>query len=101
MDRVAWTSPIDVLKLNFDIALFDSLEEEVLVVLLDWNGNVIRRFSGPLESSDANEIGVFALLVGCRELRTMGGYNFILEGNSFSAIQWGSGKSSYPWRLAD
>ena len=27
--------------------------------------------------------------------------NPILEGDSFSAIQWGSGKASHPWRLAD
>lgn len=25
----------------------------------------------------------------------------LIERDSFSAIQWGSGKASYPWRLAD
>ena len=28
----------------------------------------------------------------------MGGCNAIIEGDSFSAIQWGSRESSYPWR---
>lgn len=31
----------------------------------------------------------------------MGGINPILEGDSFLAIQWGSGKAIYLWRLAD
>ena len=30
----------------------------------------------------------------------MAGYGAILEGDSFSVIQWCS-SSSYPWRLAD
>lgn len=28
-------------------------------------------------------------------------YKAIIEGGSFSAIQWGSVKSPYPWRLVD
>ena len=31
----------------------------------------------------------------------MAGYGAILEGDSLSVIQWCSGSSSYPWRLAD
>lgn len=27
--------------------------------------------------------------------------NAIVAGDSFSAIQWGSGRSKWPWRLAD
>ena len=50
---------------------------------------------------DANEAELFALLIGCRELRKMGCVTVILEGNSFSVIQWCSGKSSFPWSLAD
>lgn len=44
---------------------------------------------------------MFALLVGCRELRQLGGYKAIIDGDYFSPIQWGSEKSSYPWILAD
>ena len=31
----------------------------------------------------------------------MGGYSAILEGDSFSVIQWCSRSFSYPWRLED
>ena len=43
----------------------------------------------------------FPLLVGCRELHSMGGYDAFLEGDSFPAIQWGLGKSFCPWILAE
>ena len=42
-----------------------------------------------------------ALLVGCHELRKLEGSKVIIEGDSFSAIQWSLGNCSYPWRLAD
>lgn len=38
------------------------------------------------------------LLVGCRELRRLEGFNALIGGDSFFAIQ--SSKASYPWRLA-
>lgn len=41
------------------------------------------------------------MLVGCRELRRLGGHNAIIEVDSFSAIQCGSGNACYPWRLVD
>ena len=62
---------------------------------------MVRSFSGSIDSSDANETELFAILIGCRELLQMVGYGAILEGDSFSAIQWCSGSSSYPWRLVD
>ena len=61
----------------------------------DWNGNDVRRFCGPFDGSDANA-EVFALPIGCRELSRLDGYKAIIEGDSFSTIQWGSGKSSHP-----
>lgn len=36
-----------------------------------------------------------------RELKRLGGYNAFIEGDSFSAIQWGSGLATCPWRLVD
>ena len=41
---------------------------------------------------------VYALLVGCRELWKLGGYKEIIEGDSFSAIQWASRKPPFQWR---
>lgn len=41
------------------------------------------------------------MLMGSRELCKIGAHNAIIEGDSFSAIRWGPGKSCYPWKLAD
>lgn len=70
-------------------------------VIRDWNGNVIRSFFGPLDSLNANEAEVYALLIGYHELLRLRGYNVIIEGDSFSAIQWGSRKATASWRLVD
>lgn len=37
----------------------------------------------------------------CRELRKIGAMLAMVEGDSFSAVQWGSGKSKYQWRLLE
>ena len=66
---------------------------DIGVVIRNWNGMVVRRSSGPVDSSYANKAEVFALLIECRELLKLGCYNYILEGDFFSAIQWGLGKS--------
>lgn len=41
------------------------------------------------------------MLMGCHGMCKLEGYNVMIEGDSFSAIQWGSGKSRCPWRVAD
>lgn len=41
------------------------------------------------------------MLMGCRELHQQNAHNAIIEGGSFSAIQWGSGAAKCPWWLAD
>lgn len=91
MHRISWRSPpFDVLKLNFDGSFVPSIRRGGIGgAIRDWNGNVFRSYSSPLESLDANEVEAFALLVGCHELGRMGGYNAILEHDSFSVIQWG------------
>lgn len=43
----------------------------------------------------------FLLLVGCCEVWRLGVSKAIIESDSFYAIQWGSGKSSFPWCLVD
>lgn len=43
-----------------------------------------------MDSLDADEAKVFALLVGCCGLRTLGSCNAIIEGDSVSVIKWGS-----------
>lgn len=92
--------PMGILKLNFDGNFICSSRRGGGVVRC-WAGTVVCSYSGPLESSDADEVAVFAPLVGCRELRSMGCVNAIIEDDSFSAIQWGLHNSSFPWRLAD
>lgn len=47
----------------------------------------MRDFSGRVDSLDANVVEVFVVLIGFWELRRLGGYNPIIEGDSFSAIQ--------------
>ena len=34
-------------------------------VIRDWEGKVVKKFSGPVNSLDANGAEIFALLVGC------------------------------------
>lgn len=45
--------------------------------------------------------GFLSLLLGCKELKVLNGFNAIIERDSFSAIQWGSTSLIYPWRMAD
>lgn len=95
--RVVWMNPpTGVLKLNFDGSFVRSLRKGKIGVIRDWNGNIVRSLSRPIDSSDADETKLFAILIGCRELLQMGGYSAILEGDSFSIIQWCSGSSSSP-----
>lgn len=56
---------LGVLKLNFDGSAVQSIGREGIIQ--DWNGNIVRNYSGFVDSFDANEFEVFALLVGCRE----------------------------------
>ena len=100
--QATWLSPsVGLLKLNFDGSFVQPNQGGIGGVIRDCSGNVLRSFSGPVYCLDANEAKVYALLVGCCELRSMGGCKAITEGDSFSAIQWGSGKIPYPWRLAN
>ena len=78
----------------------EAQREDVGGVIGGWNGNVVRNFSGPVNSLDADEAEVFALPIGCRQLLRVGFLNPFL-GDSFLAIQWGSGKAIHPWRLGD
>ena len=70
-------------------------------VIHDFSGKIVKNFVGPVNCVDSNRAEMYALLVGCRELRQLGGFMQIIEGDSFSTIQWGFGKSSHPWILAD
>lgn len=59
------------------------------------------QISGSVECSDSNGAGVYAMLMGCHELTQMGSQRAIIEGDLFSAIQWGQGKTQCLQRLAD
>ena len=101
--QILWERPpLGVLKLNFDGSFVQSISRGGIRGLIrDWIGNIVRNFSGPADSLDANKAEVLALLIGFHELRSLKGFNAIIEGDSLSAIQWSSKKSSFPWRLAE
>ena len=103
VNRVLWLNPpMGVLKLNFDRSFVHSLRRGGIgLVIKDWPDVVVQSYSGPVESMDVNGAELFTLLIGCCELRSVGCVNVILEGDSFSVIQWCFGKSSFPWSLAD
>lgn len=52
--------------------------------------------SGPIDCQNANKAEFFAMLMGCCEVRKFEASNAIIEGDYFSAIQWGSCRSKYP-----
>lgn len=56
-------------------------------VISDFSGKIVKNFAGPMNCVDFNGAEMYALLVGCRELRHLGGFHAIIEGDSFSAIQ--------------
>lgn len=51
--------------------------------------------------SNGSEMLLYWLGAGSYISWDLGGYNAIIERDTFSAIQWGFGKSPYPWILAD
>lgn len=65
------------------------------------NGHILVGLSRSVDYNDANGAKVFAMLMGRRELYKMEANNAIVKGDIFSAVQWGYGKSRYPWRLAN
>ena len=101
--RVEWICPpLGTLKRNFNGNFLRSTHQGGIGgVIRNWNGYVVRNFSGSVVSLDANKAEVYALLIGCRELERIGGSQPIIEGDSLSAIQWASRKANYPWRIAD
>ena len=101
--RIRWISPpTGLLKLKFDGSYIMHIHlGGVGGVIWDSFRNVVKNFSGPVSLLGCNGAEIYALLVGCCELCKLGGCNAIIEGHSFFAIKWGSGKSHFPWRLAD
>lgn len=43
-------------------------------------------YSGPIDVSDPNEALVYAMLVGCQELKWLGGYVACIEGGILSLL---------------
>ena len=85
VQRQVWNHPrTGIVKLNFDGSFVQSVQQGG--VIKDLNGIIIRNFSGPVHSSNANKAELFGLLIGCRELHRIGVLNSILEGDSFSSI---------------
>lgn len=91
-----------MLKLNFDGNFTKDVRRGGYGgVIRDSVGVIFCSYSGSVDVPNSNEAEVFAFLVGCGELRRLGGHDALIEGCSFSAIQWGSGNANYPWTMAD
>lgn len=89
--KVVWMSPPSFLKLNFDGSFLNSIGRSGIGgIIRDWNGKVVRNFSEPVDTSDANEVEAFALLVGPWLLR-LGGYKVHVEGDPFQLFRGGQG----------
>lgn len=100
--RTSWLLPLqEVLKLNFYGSFFEECKGGYGGVIRNSCGQILCGLSGPIECVDANGAEVFAMLLGYRELHKLEATNAIVEVDSFSAIQWGSGKSKCPWRFED
>ena len=99
--KVLWLSPpAGFLKLSFHGSYFHDIQKGGIgAVIQDCEGKVTRNYPGLVDSMNATAAEVNAMSIGCRELLSLRSYNTIIEGDSFSAIQWGSGKASHPWRL--
>ena len=87
--KLLWEPPPNgFLKLSFDESYFPHIQMGGIGgVIRDFSGKIIKNFVGPVNCVDSNGAEMHALLVGCRELRQLGGFQAIIEGNSFSTIQ--------------
>lgn len=62
-------------------------------MIRDNMGHPLCSYSGTMLVSESNEAEIYVMLVGCSRLKSLGGHNAIIEGDSFFAIQWGSRKA--------
>lgn len=84
--------PTRILKLYFDGSFFffqKSRHGGGGGVIRDSTREILHRISGPIECLDSNGAEVYAMLMSCRELLELESYRAIIEGESFSVIQWG------------
>lgn len=58
-------------------------------VIGDNTGMISCSYSVWVDCTDSNVVDSFTKLIICRELQKLSGHNAIIEGDSFSAIQWG------------
>ena len=88
MHKVEWICPPRSLKLNFNgIFLGSTSQGGIGGVIRNCNRDVVRNYSGPVDSMDANEAEVYdALLIGCRESDKIGGSHPIFEGNFINSM---------------
>lgn len=85
-----WNPPIGVLKLNFDGSFIKDVRRGGYGGLIrESRGHTLCSYFGPVIVAESNEVEVYAMLEGCCQLKSLGG-------DSFSTIQWGPGKASYP-----
>lgn len=53
-------------------------------MIKDGKGLILSSFSGGVDCLDSNRAEAYAMLMGCRQLRNLGGLNAIIEGESLS-----------------
>lgn len=84
-------SIIRIPKLNFDVSFIkESTKGGYRGVIRDSLGASLIHLFRIDGLCACNETDVFAMLMGCQKLWKLRGNHRIIEGGSFSAIQWGS-----------
>lgn len=73
------------------IVLLRRLKDSSGQIFCSYSGPCFFWNSGPIDTVDSNGAEVYDMLMGCCELHKLDDYNVTIEGDSFSAIQWGSG----------
>lgn len=96
-----WCPPLAGLwKLNCDGALKGNPSPIGFgCVIQDHNGIISRILYGPLEPCNSTKAETMTMLLGLRELKKMGLFECIVEGDSAVVIGWGQSKECKSWRM--
>lgn len=98
-----WFPPKEgFLKMNFDGAPRRNLGPGGFGgVIRNSSSHVICVICGPLAKCESTKAETIGLLMDLQELKKMGAYGTMVEGDSSSVIGWGKGTGEGVWRLAN
>lgn len=98
---IVWSLPQrGNLKWNFDGSAVGSLGSSGYGgILRDDEGKVCWVIAGPLDNGDSTRAEPFSLLLGLREIKSLGKCNCLVEGDSKVVISWALGISEGMWVL--